>query len=281
MPFWVRPQTLYLSACPAAGRQGWAGLGGGCLGAGLLDPGGVQRQPAGAHRRPAQHRWGPCCRCRRRCCPRLPLVLPPAAAGAGPGCCLFGEAQWLSHGAAAGHSTGCPALRSSSPACLPCLPLPTWPSARLPALAADHISKDLLQYYQRLLASQPSRRLNPKQLLEAGVLRNRLAEASSFLDNLAIKDSTEKARTKRWNPGRPAAEQRQHSGGTAAAKRLSPGSCLSRCEPKRSPNATLLHPACSAGLSLMCAGHVLQEAAQPAALRAHPGGPAQAAAHAC
>jgi len=67
--------------------------------------------------------------------------------------------------------------------------LPARPPVCLPA---DHIPKDLLQYYQRLLASQPSRRLNPKQLLEAGVLRNRLAEAASFLENLAIKDSAEK-----------------------------------------------------------------------------------------
>ncbi|KAL4446317.1 hypothetical protein ABPG77_003124 [Micractinium sp. CCAP 211/92] len=56
----------------------------------------------------------------------------------------------------------------------------------------DHIPKELLQYYQRLLASQPARRLNPKQLLEAGVLKNRLAEATSFLENLALKDSMEK-----------------------------------------------------------------------------------------
>ncbi|EFN51516.1 hypothetical protein CHLNCDRAFT_140213 [Chlorella variabilis] len=56
----------------------------------------------------------------------------------------------------------------------------------------DCIPKDLMPYYQRLLASQPARRLNPKQLLEAGVLRNRLAEATSFLENLAIKDTMEK-----------------------------------------------------------------------------------------
>ena len=54
----------------------------------------------------------------------------------------------------------------------------------------------MLQYYQRLLASQPARRLNPKALLEAGVLRNRLAEAAAFLENMAIKDAAEKVR--RW-----------------------------------------------------------------------------------
>lgn len=58
--------------------------------------------------------------------------------------------------------------------------------------AAERVPKDLLQFYQRLLASQPARRLNPKQLLEAGVLRNRLAEATSFLENLSIKETMEK-----------------------------------------------------------------------------------------
>ncbi|KAI7844908.1 hypothetical protein COHA_001556 [Chlorella ohadii] len=56
----------------------------------------------------------------------------------------------------------------------------------------DCIPKDLLPHYQRLLASQPSRRLNPRAILEAGVLRNRLAEATSFLESLAIKDAMEK-----------------------------------------------------------------------------------------
>ncbi|PRW61211.1 putative inactive serine threonine- kinase scy1 isoform X1 [Chlorella sorokiniana] len=56
----------------------------------------------------------------------------------------------------------------------------------------DRIPKDLLPHYQRLLASQPARRLNPRAILEAGVLRNRLAEAASFLESLAIKDTMEK-----------------------------------------------------------------------------------------
>lgn len=47
---------------------------------------------------------------------------------------------------------------------------------------------------QRLLASQPGRRLNPAKIAEAGVLRNRLVETLSFLDNLALKDSGEKVR---------------------------------------------------------------------------------------
>lgn len=61
-------------------------------------------------------------------------------------------------------------------------------------LCADRIPKEVLQYYQRLLASQPARRLNPKAVLEAGVLRNRLADTVSFLENLAIKDGAEKVR---------------------------------------------------------------------------------------
>lgn len=60
--------------------------------------------------------------------------------------------------------------------------------------SADCIPKDLLPHYQRLLASQPARRLNPRAILEAGVLRNRLAEATSFLESLAIKDAMEKVR---------------------------------------------------------------------------------------
>eukprot|EP00887_Chlorella_sp_A99_P002497 scaffold6.g2497.t1 len=56
----------------------------------------------------------------------------------------------------------------------------------------DCIPKDVLPHYQRLLASQPARRLNPARLLEAGVLRNRLAETMGFLENLAIKDAVEK-----------------------------------------------------------------------------------------
>lgn len=56
---------------------------------------------------------------------------------------------------------------------------------------------------QRLLASQPGRRLNPTKIAEAGVLRNRLVETLSFLDNLALKDSGEKVRCfGRWGWGR-------------------------------------------------------------------------------
>ena len=117
MPLWVRPQTLYLSACPAAGRQGWAGLGGGCLGPGLPDPGGVQRQPAGAHRRPAQHRWGPCCRCRRWCWPWVLLVWRGSVAE-----------PWSGSGAQ--HGLPSAALIF---ACLPACPASPCPPVRPPA----------------------------------------------------------------------------------------------------------------------------------------------------
>ena len=54
------------------------------------------------------------------------------------------------------------------------------------------IPKSLLPFYQRLLASQPSRRLNPAKLVESGVLRNELWETLDFLENLSLKDALEK-----------------------------------------------------------------------------------------
>lgn len=54
------------------------------------------------------------------------------------------------------------------------------------------IPQPLLQSYQRLLASAPARRLNPAQILEAGVLKNKLGDMCRFLENLALKDSVEK-----------------------------------------------------------------------------------------
>lgn len=50
----------------------------------------------------------------------------------------------------------------------------------------------LPQDYQRLLASAPTRRLNPAKLVESGVLKNKLVDTISFLENLAVKDSAEK-----------------------------------------------------------------------------------------
>ncbi len=48
------------------------------------------------------------------------------------------------------------------------------------------------QSYQRLLASQPSRRLNPAKLAEAPALKNGLVDTIAFLESLAVKDSAEK-----------------------------------------------------------------------------------------
>ena len=45
---------------------------------------------------------------------------------------------------------------------------------------------------QRLLASSPERRLNPAKVAEAGVLRNRLVEVVGFLENLSLKEASEK-----------------------------------------------------------------------------------------
>lgn len=56
----------------------------------------------------------------------------------------------------------------------------------------DTIPKMVLQYYQRLLSSQPSRRLNPSKILDDAVLANKLGETMSFLENLSLKDAIEK-----------------------------------------------------------------------------------------
>jgi SCY1-like protein 1 len=50
----------------------------------------------------------------------------------------------------------------------------------------------LLPLYQKLLASQPPRRLDPARLARDGALRNRLVELCAFLENLSLKDSAEK-----------------------------------------------------------------------------------------
>ncbi|GAB4824254.1 hypothetical protein N2152v2_011300 [Parachlorella kessleri] len=67
------------------------------------------------------------------------------------------------------------------------------PLARMEDLRnTEPIPKDLLQYYQRLLASSPERRLNPAKVAEAGVLKNRLVEVVGFLENLSLKEASEK-----------------------------------------------------------------------------------------
>ncbi len=50
----------------------------------------------------------------------------------------------------------------------------------------------LSQDYQRLLASQPSRRLNPAKLAETAAFKTKLVEAIAFMESLAVKDSAEK-----------------------------------------------------------------------------------------
>ena len=56
----------------------------------------------------------------------------------------------------------------------------------------DCIPQSLKPYYQKLLASQPARRLNPKDILDAGVFKSDLLVIVAFLQNLAVKDTMEK-----------------------------------------------------------------------------------------
>ena len=50
----------------------------------------------------------------------------------------------------------------------------------------------LLQDYQRLLASQSVRRLNPAKVSESAALKTKLVDTIAFLESLAVKDSNEK-----------------------------------------------------------------------------------------
>ena len=50
----------------------------------------------------------------------------------------------------------------------------------------------LLQDYQRLLASQSVRRLNPAKVSESAALKTMLVDTIAFLESLAVKDSNEK-----------------------------------------------------------------------------------------
>ena len=56
----------------------------------------------------------------------------------------------------------------------------------------DCIPQTLKPYYQKLLATQPSRRMNPKDIIDAGVLKSDLLLVVAFLQNLAVKDAMEK-----------------------------------------------------------------------------------------
>ncbi len=43
------------------------------------------------------------------------------------------------------------------------------------------------QEYQRLLGSQPGRRLNPSRLVDNAVLHNKLVDITASLENLSVK----------------------------------------------------------------------------------------------
>ena len=49
-----------------------------------------------------------------------------------------------------------------------------------------------MQDYQRLLGSQPTRRLNPARIAESAVIKNKLVDSIAFLENLSVKDGQEK-----------------------------------------------------------------------------------------
>ena len=49
-----------------------------------------------------------------------------------------------------------------------------------------------MQDYQRLLASQSVRRLNPAKVCESAALKTKLVDTIAFLESLAVKDSNEK-----------------------------------------------------------------------------------------
>ncbi|CAK0749386.1 hypothetical protein CVIRNUC_001906 [Coccomyxa viridis] len=54
------------------------------------------------------------------------------------------------------------------------------------------IPKSVLPDYQRLLASQSVRRLNPAKVCESAALKTKLVDTIAFLESLAVKDSNEK-----------------------------------------------------------------------------------------
>ena len=46
------------------------------------------------------------------------------------------------------------------------------------------------QDYQRLLGTQPTRRLNPSKIAESSVIKNKLVDTIAFLENLSVKVDT-------------------------------------------------------------------------------------------
>lgn len=56
----------------------------------------------------------------------------------------------------------------------------------------NHIPEALMKDYQRLLNSQAGKRQNPSRVAKSKFLNNQLVDAVNFLENLAVKDSSEK-----------------------------------------------------------------------------------------
>eukprot|EP01025_Chloroclados_australasicus_P044658 TRINITY_DN4855_c0_g2_i1.p1 TRINITY_DN4855_c0_g2~~TRINITY_DN4855_c0_g2_i1.p1 ORF type:complete len:807 (+),score=106.86 TRINITY_DN4855_c0_g2_i1:50-2422(+) len=54
------------------------------------------------------------------------------------------------------------------------------------------IPQALLSDYQKLLGSNPNKRLNPAKLVDSEFLKNQLVELVAFFENLAVKDSVER-----------------------------------------------------------------------------------------
>ena len=46
------------------------------------------------------------------------------------------------------------------------------------------------QDYQRLLGTQPTRRLNPSKIAESSVIKNKLVDTIAFLENMSVKVTT-------------------------------------------------------------------------------------------
>ena len=47
-----------------------------------------------------------------------------------------------------------------------------------------------VQDYQRLLGTQPTRRLNPSKIAESSVIKNKLVDTIAFLENMSVKVMT-------------------------------------------------------------------------------------------
>lgn len=56
----------------------------------------------------------------------------------------------------------------------------------------NHIPEALVKDYQKLLTTQPGKRLNPSRVAKSKFLNNQLVSVVNFLENLAVKESVEK-----------------------------------------------------------------------------------------